>query len=83
MERKIKFQFSDGKWYDMVVYDVVDPVAEEQIETLQAENDRMKKALVKYGDHKPTCAMQSAAAIDGHDSYGCTCGLDEILKGGE
>lgn len=43
-----------------------------------AENERLKKALNKYGVHPPYCQIQR---LIGHKpELGCTCGLAKALK---
>jgi hypothetical protein len=41
------------------------------------ENRRLRRALRKYGEHRPGCALDD----ENYHHMGCTCGLDKALRG--
>ncbi len=62
--------YVDGK-FSQFVHDAC-----HQHHALMEKVERLREALKEFGDHKPTCAINSPLA----DEYGCTCGLDKALK---
>ena len=44
--RKIQYQAGDGKWYDLVIWDIIAPLNRES--QLTAENERLKRLLKEY-----------------------------------
>ena len=46
--------------------------------TALKQAEALRKALEKYGDHLPSCAMQGPEDLA--REYGCTCGLAAALR---
>lgn len=46
-----------------------------ECERLAKENERLREALEKYGDHKYECSIRT------YPDNPCTCGFDSVLTG--
>lgn len=51
--------------------------SEDHVERLLAENERLRRALFRYGDHDDEC-LKFDARCD--DCVTCTCGYDAALN---
>lgn len=50
-----------------------DSLEEIEIQRLQEENKRLRKALNKYGNHKISCLLNQGF------NHGCDCGFQDAL----
>jgi len=57
--------------------------AEDYIESLKAENERLRSGLEQYGLHKHTCISRRIMGAAFRDRSECDCGLGAALRASE
>lgn len=56
--------------------------SDEKVKQLEAENAKLKEALIEYGRHGKA-SDRIMCEKDKHSDYSCTCGFEQALKGNQ